>query len=311
MKITLKTFAAIAALAAAMVSCGTSEEKKCTTPLAEEMFDLNYPVKSLEQREYMASGTYGNVCKGDLQWSETVEFNGVGNPVRLTVHGAGGNVVEEYTHIYDADGNVIGQYDELNQYHRIRFEYNDEGKQTRGTVYDENGGIESYDVTEYEGGYPAKDVSVRNKPDSVSVRKVVSEKLYKRDGEVISETYQYEDSVLVKHIKYSRYDIKGIVEGVEYDGDSVKIKDFYTRYNDEGEMVEKRSHDYIYGIDSEYKEERNDKGHLIHKYESEGGYEFETYYEYEYDSNGNWIERVEYAGAGKNPRSIVERDIKY
>ena len=305
----IKTFVTISAVAVALVSCGNSPEtKQNEKKYSYQLCELNCPVQSLEQRVYNAYGSYGDVVKGDLLAEGFIaEFNQVGNVVIIVQYDENWNPKQVVTSKYDEDDNLIEEIARSNdgkQISRVAKEYNDEGELIKWTEYNENDEVKSYSTKEYEGGYQVK---------STTVGEVETVKQCKRDGEIILEHSTYEDGKLVEVVQYSKYDPKGVVEYVVYDPYGVKTKEFYARYNDKEETVEKRSHDFGTGRDYEYKAERNDKGHIIHSYTSNNGSEYEGYYEYEYDSKGNWIKRIEYwlNGKAKHPVTIVERAIKY
>ena len=309
MKLTMKTFVTISAVAVALVSCGNSSEtKQNEKKYSYQGCELNCPVQSLEQRIYDASGSYGDVVKGDLlDGGYIAEFNQVGNVVKIVQYDENWNLKKVVTCKYDEDDNLIEEIVRSNDgrlIERLIKEYNDEGegKLTSRTQYDENGEVKSYSTKEYEGGYLVK---------STTVGEIETVKQCKRDGEIVLEISTYEDGKLMNSVHYSKYDPKGINEYVVYDADGVKTKEVYVRYDDKKEKVEERRHDFMNDSNYVYKVERNDKGHMIHTYRSDNGSESEDYYEYEYDSKGNWIKKIVYWGKAKRPVMIVERTIKY
>ena len=273
-------------------------------------YEVNCPVKSIDFRSYEATSKFGDVIKGDPTYGNYLaEFNAVGNIVKKTEYMKDGEIFLVYRYVYDDLDNLaewIVYSGTGEQSSMTKMEYNADGDQIRWTRYGEDSKMQACCDMEYSQGYKVKSV----REDYEDSTKVVQKWIFKREGPRVLEAYNYTDDVLKSVFMYSKYDEKGIIEGVEYDGNDAKISEFRFEYNPDGYLMKATSVSSVDDSEHELLIERNDKNLPLHNMNSEND-PVDTYYEYEYDEKGNWVRRVEFEGIIKKPVEIVERTIAY
>ena len=311
MKADMKILAVMLFVASFAMSCGSSaENKKDKKKLSYEQYELNRPVKSIDVRTYEASSKFGEVIKGDPTYGNYLaEFDKAGNLIRKTEYFSDGDVYLVHMYKYDEQNNQIEEMSyswegELTAL--LKYEYNDAGKMVKYFRYDEDGNVDFFGENEYEDEYLVRSRSVRYDEDGATDEE---EWVFNRDGKMLLESSWYMNGKLVNVYKFSKFEENCVVEGVEYDADGVKLKEFYEESDEHGVKLIK-SHDFTDGSESEYRVKRNDRGHIVYIYDSQEEHK-ETYYEYEYDSKGNWTKQVKLEGVMKKPVEIIEREIKY
>lgn len=253
-------------------------------------YGLNCPVKSVKVTTYEAESKFGEIIKGDLDWSGHYfsEFNSVGNIVSLTE--------------YDDEGDIDGV---------TKYKYNNDNNVINVSEYDYKGNLDFEYTYEYDGSLMSKITATfkYSDEDNVYVTDI------KREGNTIKEKITHLNGELSSIVKYSKYDKTG-AEWTQYDkdgkekgkGSSILNKDGkVSRYNiNEKEFYEVNWNEK--GLPSYLKNAELYNNSFI---SYDNGNESILYIEYEYDKKGNWIKQIIYEGEVKEPVTISERTIVY
>lgn len=216
--------------------------------------------------------------------------------------------------------------------HREEFEYNDDEKILKQSLYVENGGDAWYGayIYEYDDKGEMTKIESYNSDGELDWGykyeyddgKKIKGKRYNSDGE-LELLFKYDYNSDGEMTKEENYDSDGELEGVskfEYIDDEEMIKLYNSdgklegvvKYNGKGQRLKQENYNSDGEFELTYTCEYSDDGKVLKQkfYDSYGELQQVDKYEYpKFDNEDNWIEKVEYRG--DEIVSIIKREITY
>ena len=270
------------------------------------------PVKSVEERTYMASSKFGEVVKGELVYGyyDVWEFNNLGHVEKFVSYNDEGEINWMHKYTYASNGTLseIAEYSHDGQLYQLyQFECREDGEWLKCDVFDENGDLKRVQVRKLDG-----DKGVEYRDEKYNDRDtLIEEEIYQYNGDVLETVSFYRNKELYAIQKFSKYDRYGIQEGSIYDASGDMYKSFYVECDKNGNLAVERIFDADGNKTNDRHVKRNENDMVIYERRVEKEEETIAEYEYEYDQKGNWIKRIEYEGVLRKPVKITEREIVY
>lgn len=297
-----------------LFSCTGKKAKTVDNDLTANKIKGN--VKTIDESDYTAHDSSGQVIKGDWMLSRHVVFDQKGNKIEEKIHNNGDSITTIHICIYDSNEHLVKDSgDAFMGTNWDIYLYDTKGNRIERDQYYLDNGKARRGITEYykvdEKGNKIEEDSYWGNKDSLNYKAYI--KYNDRGQEIENANFDSKGKPFVKVIRL--YDEKGNqIEYQYYNRDTLENRRIF-KYDSAGNQTEGAIYTKDGSLSSKSLCKYDNKGNMTEEtlINPDGSVEAIISVQVEsYDKEGNWLKNITFNSTiGGKPTNIVERTITY